>query len=218
MNPEPSAKIPEPTPNTPETSPNIPEPSPKASEPSPKTPEPSAKTKEKTPPKKRKPKSDKRRLVNLLIKVTVIAAVVWVTFTFVLGINIHYGNNMHPSIRDGDLVISLRVQKPYINSAVLYEHEGETCVGRVIALEGSTVAISDNGEITVNGVVPAEEVFYPTFRADSSEIVFPYTVPEGKVFILNDFRSDTYDSRTFGGVSLSDVHGNIIFSMRRRGF
>ena len=169
-------------------------------------------------PVKKKAKSNGQLLMSFLIKLFVIAAAVWLTFSFILGLNVHYGNNMHPALRDGDLVVSLRLQQPYINAAVLYEYEGETRIGRVIALEGNTVAISDKGEITVNGVVPSEEIFYPTFKAEGSEIEFPYTVPEGEVFILNDFRNDTYDSRAFGSISKKDLKGPIFFSMRRRGF
>ena len=172
----------------------------------------------KKPPRKKKVKSDRQLLVSFLVKLFVVAAVVWITFSFVLCINLHYGNNMHPSVRDGDLVISFRLQKPYINAAVLYKHDGKTCVGRVIALEGNTVAIADNGELTVNGVVPSEEIFYPTFKAEGSEIQFPYTVKKGEVFILNDFRQDTEDSRAFGGVSTKDVNGPLLFTARRRGF
>ena len=170
------------------------------------------------PPQKKKPKTTKQALIGFLIKVAVIALVLWIVFTFILCLNVHYGNNMHPAIRDGDLLISLRIQKPYLNAAVLYEHDGETCVGRVIAMAGSIIGISDEGEMSVDGVVPGEEVFYPTFKAESSGIEFPYTVKEGEVFILNDFRSDTYDSRSFGGVSVNDLKGTVFFSMRRRGF
>ena len=170
------------------------------------------------PPKKKKPKTTKQALVGFLIKLAVIALVLWILFTFIICLNVHYGNNMHPAIRDGDLLISLRIQKPYLNAAVLYEHDGELRVGRVIALAGSTVGLSEEGEMSVNGVVPGEEVFYPTKKAESSDIEFPYTVKEGEVFILNDFRSDTYDSRSFGGVSVDDLKGTIFFSMRRRGF
>ena len=169
-------------------------------------------------PKKRKKKTTKQLLVGLLIKIGVIVLAVWLMFTFVLGFTIHYGNNMHPSVRDGDLVVSFRLQRPYINAAVMYEHEGKTRIGRVIALEGNTVAISDNGEMTVNGIIPSEEVFYPTYPAEGSNIQFPYTVEPGKVFILNDFRNDTYDSRSFGAVDVSDLKGPLLFTMRRRGF
>ena len=168
------------------------------------------------PPKKHK--TTKQLVVGVLIKIAVIVLIVWGVFTFVLGITIHYGNNMHPMVRDGDLVISLRLQKPYINAAVLYAHDGKTTVGRVIAMEGSVVDIADNGGITVNGNAPSEEVFYPTFPADGSSIEYPYTVPQGAVFILNDFREDTNDSRSFGAVEVGDLKGPLLLTMRRRGF
>ena len=166
----------------------------------------------------KKQKTTKQMILGLLIKIAVIVLAIWIVFAFVLGITIHYGNNMHPMIRDGDLVISLRLQKPFINAAVLYEHDGKTTVGRVIAMEGSVVDITENGGITINGNTPTEEVFYPTFPAEGSGIQYPYTVPQGKVFILNDFREDLNDSRSFGAVDLGDLKGNLLLTMRRRGF
>lgn len=168
--------------------------------------------------KKNPQKSTKQMLLGLLIKIGAIALAVWLLFTFVLGVIIHYGNNMHPMVRDGDLVFSFRLQKPYINAAVLYTHDGKTTVGRVIAMEGSTIDIADNGVFTVNNNVPSEEIFYPTYPADGSEIQYPYTVPAGKVFILNDFREDTNDSRSFGAVDVGDLKGTLLLTIRRRGF
>lgn len=167
------------------------------------------------PPKK---KTTKQLAIGLAVKIGAVVLVVWGLFTFVLGITIHYGNNMHPMVRDGDLVITLRPQSPYINAAVMYKHDGKTTVGRVVALEGSVVDIAKNGGITVNGNVPTEEVFYPTYPADGSDIKYPYTVPQGKVFILNDFREDTNDSRSFGAVDAGDLQGTLLLTMRRRGF
>ena len=178
----------------------------------------SAKKKPKGRPPQKKPKTTKQLLISIAIKIAAIVIVVWGVFTFVLGIMIHYGNNMHPMVRDGDLVISLRLQKPYINAAVMYQHDGKTTVGRVIAMEGSEINIAENGSFTVNGNAPSEEVFYPTYRADGSDIEYPYTVPQGKVFILNDFREDTNDSRSFGAVDIGDLKGTLLLTMRRRGF
>lgn len=166
----------------------------------------------------RKQKTTKQLAVGVLIKIAAIVLAIWAVFTFVLGITIHYGNNMHPMVRDGDLVISFRLQSPYINAAVMYQHDGKTTVGRVIAMEGSVVDIAENGSFTVNGNATVEEVFYPTYRATGSEIKYPYTVPPGKVFILNDFREDTNDSRSFGAVDKGDLQGTLLLTMRRRGF
>ena len=172
----------------------------------------------KAPPKKRPPKSTGRLLVGLLVKVAVAAVLVWAVFTFVLGLSVHYGNNMHPAVRDGDLAVSLRMQKPFINAVVLYRINGKTEVGRVIALEGSVVDISENGSLTVNGIAPSEEIFYATYQAEHSPVSFPYTVEPGKVFILNDFRTDTNDSRLFGAVDRKDLQGPLLFTVRRRHF
>lgn len=155
---------------------------------------------------------------NLLVRLAVILGAVVVTFGFVLGITVHYGNNMYPAVRDGDLVLSLRVEKPYVNAAVLYRHEGATCVGRVVAMEGHVVDISDEGVLLVNGIAPAEEVFYPTLPAEESSVTYPYTVGPGEVFVLNGFRTDATDSRTFGAVRTDDVMGPLLLVLRRRGF
>lgn len=162
--------------------------------------------------------STKRLATNLAVKLAVIFIVIWLVFSFVIAITINYGNNMHPAIRDGELVVSLRLQAPYLNSAILYEHDGRTRTGRVVGLPGNTVEITANGELKVNGVVAAEDIYYPTFPSENSDIKYPLTVKDGQVFILNDYREDTNDSRTFGTIDINDTKGPIIFSFRRRGF
>lgn len=172
----------------------------------------------KAPPGKAPPKTTKQLLIGLLIKIAVTATLVWAVFTFVLGLSVHYGNNMFPAVHDGDLLVSFRLQKPFINAAVLYKLNGKAEIGRVIALEGSVVDIAENGSLTVNGIAPAEEVFYATYQAENSPVSFPYTVEPNKVFILNDFRNDTNDSRAFGAVDRKDLKGPLLFTVRRRNF
>ena len=96
----------------------------------------------KKPPKKL---STKRLAVNLLIKFAAIAVALWLVLAFVLGVTINYGNNMHPAVNDGDLVISLKMQRPYLNAAVIYSHDGKKRTGRVVGLPGSVIDISENG-------------------------------------------------------------------------
>ena len=165
-----------------------------------------------------KPASTKRLAISLLIKVAAIALAVWLVFTFVLGITINYGNNMHPAVNDGDLVVSLKLQRPFLNAAVLYRHDGKMRAGRVVGLPGNIIDISEKGELYVNNAIASEDIFYPTYKAEGSAVSFPYTVEEGKAFILNDYREDTDDSRIFGAVDLSEIDGPLILSLRRRGF
>lgn len=169
----------------------------------------------KEPPK---PLSTKRLAISLLIKIAAIVLAVWLVFIFVLGLTINYGNNMHPAVNDGDLVISLKLQRPYLNAAVLYRHDGKTRTGRVVGLPGNVIDISGKGELLVNGAIASEDVYYPTKKAENSKVTYPYTVEEGKAFILNDYREDTDDSRAFGAIDLSEIDGPLILSLRRRGF
>ena len=169
----------------------------------------------KEPPK---PISTKRLAINLMIKIAAIALAVWLVLAFAIGITINYGNNMHPAVNDGDLVITLKLQRPYLNAAVLYRHDGKTHTGRVVGLPGNVIDISGKGELLVNGAIASEDVYYPTKKAENSKVTYPYTVEEGKAFILNDYREDTDDSRAFGAVDLSEIDGPLILSLRRRGF
>ena len=169
----------------------------------------------KEPPK---PLSTKRLAISLLIKIAAIALAVWLVLAFAIGITINYGNNMHPAVNDGDLVITLKLQRPYLNAAVLYRHDGKTRTGRVVGLPGNVIDISGKGELLVNGAIASEDVYYPTKKAENSKVTYPYTVEEGKAFILNDYREDTDDSRAFGAIDLSEIDGPLILSLRRRGF
>ena len=169
----------------------------------------------KEPPK---PLSTKRLAISLLIKIAAIVLAVWLVFIFVLGLTINYGNNMHPAVNDGDLIVSFKLQRPYLNAAVLYRHDGKTRTGRVVGLPGNVIDISGKGELLVNGAIASEDVYYPTKKAENSKVTYPYTVEEGKAFILNDYREDTDDSRAFGAIDLSEIDGPLILSLRRRGF
>ena len=169
----------------------------------------------KEPPK---PISTKRLAINLMIKIAAIALAVWLVLAFAIGITINYGNNMHPAVNDGDLVITLKLQRPYLNAAVIYNNDGKKRAGRVVGLPGNVIDISENGELIVNGAIASEDIYYPTYQAENSTVRYPYTVEEGKAFILNDYREDTDDSRAFGAIDLSEIDGPLILSLRRMGF
>ena len=48
-------------------------------------------------------------------------------------------------------------------------------------------------------------------------MTFPYTVPEGTVFVLNDYRDDIQDSRVYGSIPMKQTRGKIVLVLRRRG-
>ena len=131
---------------------------------------------------------------------------------FVVTATIYYDNNMFPSIKDGDLVVVEKYDKDIqLSDVVIYKNR----LYRVIAKSGQEVDISKEGILTVNGMQPAESTNSLTAKGDKS---YPLMVPEGEIFVLNDYREDTSDSREFRTIKESDIDGKVFFITRRRGF
>ena len=131
---------------------------------------------------------------------------------FVVTATIYYDNNMFPSIKDGDLVVIEKFDKEVqLSDVVIYKNR----LYRVIAKAGQEVDISKEGILTVNGMQPAESTNSLTNKGEKE---YPIKVPEGELFVLNDYREDTSDSREFGTIKESDIEGKVFFITRRRGF
>ena len=161
-------------------------------------------------------KKTSKALVRLLAKIFIIAMVATVLLTVIGGLFISHDNNMFPGVGDGDLAITYRLGAYHTGDIVVYEMDGKNHFGRVVATAGDTVDINEDGQYKVNGMVPYETIYFETKPAESSIITYPYTVKEGEVFILNDFRDNDSDSRLFG--SLSHLKGKVVLLIRRRGF
>ncbi len=165
---------------------------------------------------KRRRKSTGRLALDLLIKVLLICAIGAALLHYVLGIHVNHDNNMYPAIRDGDLCITYKLDRYIAEEAVAYRLNGVYRLGRIVALEGDVVDITDTG-LSINGNTVSEQVVYAT-TDEGAEITFPYIVEQGCVFILNDFRSDVQDSRSFGAIPIENLDGKLVLMLRRRGF
>jgi signal peptidase I len=128
------------------------------------------------------------------------------------------GETMYPRLRDGDLYLYYRLDSSYIiDDVVTFQIDGRRRAARVVAMGGDVVDLGEDGELIVNGNVKDEEIFYITQPNLSSDLVFPYTVPEDSYFVLCDFRTNSVDSRTYGAISRSDIDGKVISFLRIRG-
>ena len=156
-------------------------------------------------------------LAKLLIKIAVLVIIVVIVLTWILGLHRMTGNNMFPFVKDGDLCIVYKLDDYTTGDVVLYRNdEGKMKLGRIVAVGGQSVDFPKDGGYTVDGYQPSEEITYQTFGADG--VKYPIDVDDDEAFIMNDFRSDTDDSRQFGGVKKSDMDGKLLFLIRRRGF
>lgn len=159
---------------------------------------------------------DQQGYWSLLLRILFLALAGWVMFTQVFLITQVSGNAMFPAVKDGDLVIAFRLQQEYAkNDVVVYTADGETHIGRIAARATDVVTLDESGTLLVNGTTQSGEIMYPTYAKEGME--YPYKVPEGQVFILGDYRTQTEDSRDFGSIPLENVQGKVITILRRRG-
>ena len=167
------------------------------------------------------PLSDKTKVVlkkvlRLLLKIAIIVVCIWLVLTFVFGVHRLSGNNMYPALKDGDLCITYKLEEYHVGDIVAYNIDGELKFGRIIARVGDTIDGDEEG-ILLNGSYLNEEIFYPTTILDTN-IQLPTTLKDNEFVILNDYREDMNDSRTYGIFSKDSLKGKIIFIFRRRGF
>ncbi|MDO4403399.1 MAG: signal peptidase I [Atopobiaceae bacterium] len=117
--------------------------------------------------------------------------------------------------------VSLLWKKPVPGDVVTFndpDGSGVTLIKRVIATEGQVVDLQD-GYVTVDGVRLDEPYVLekPTYALDghaqnlSENITYPYTVPQGCLWVMGDNRTNSLDSRYFGAIPVSSVSSHALF-------
>ncbi len=155
--------------------------------------------------------------IRIAVKVVIILAAA-VYFHLNLGIIIVHQQEMFPAIRDGDLCISWKKADYSSQEIVLYSKGDTRHLGRIEAIGGETVNITDNGSLTVNDSIPYETIFYRTASDPDSSVTYPLTLGRDEYFVLNDYRMQFGDSRTFGPLKKEEIKGSVILILRHRGF
>ena len=130
------------------------------------------------------------------------------------------GNSMKETFHDGErIIISDLFYTPKQGDVIVFQVPGshlttEPIIKRVIAVGGQTVYIDfdnwlvyvyDDSSLTVDEVKatvkPLVEPYIEAMREDakmdySSDLEYPYTVEEGKLFCMGDNRNGSTDSRS----------------------
>ena len=142
-----------------------------------------------------------RLLVNMAIMVVFVALATILLRTVVFVPYEIPSGSMEQTIMTGDMVFSEKVsyyiRKPQAGDIVTFadpEVQGRTLIKRVIATEGQTVNLID-GVVYVDGQPQTEpytqgKPSYPLYRPQENLVIkFPYTVPEGCVWVMGDNRT-----------------------------
>ena len=144
------------------------------------------------------------------------ALVLVLIFSFFFRIIQVDGRSMVPTLTHGDkLIVWAAGYTPQRGDVVIvdsYTSYGRPLVKRVIAKGGDTVSIDyATGTVAVNGEVLQEDyIAEPTYLG--SDVQFPYTVPEGTVFVMGDNRNQSLDSRStyVGCIDERDILGRVL--------
>lgn len=171
------------------------------------------------PAKTAAPKKALSPLVQLLVKIALLAVLAAVMLVFVLGIHVQQGNGMYPFLMDGDLLITYKLDGYRVGDVVAYRHPetGETAVSRIVAMGENIIQVTEYGELLVNGSAPDEKVFYPTQPLENASVEYPYIMRKGGYFVLDDYRTEGEDSRMFGQLLKEELLGKVVYVFRRRG-
>ena len=139
-------------------------------------------------------------------------------FLYLFGIHTVDGSEMEPRFSDGDLVLYLRIDKSYLSrEVVVYEADGRERVGRIIAIPGDEVEIA-GGEVSIDGYLVTENDIYESTPDYDGRLDYPIPLGEGEYFILADHREGAKDSRIFGPIAESQIHGKVVTAIRNSGF
>jgi signal peptidase I len=146
-------------------------------------------------------------VVGLLGLALVIGSVGWLRTGYVL--STVSSESMTPTYAVGDRIVAERVGGDEVRrgDVVLYtapeRYQGLAVMQRVIGVGGDRVVCCEDADtererITVDGK-PLSESYVKDGVADGMHRPYDVTVPEGRLFLLGDYRVNSRDSRFFAG-------------------
>lgn len=159
-----------------------------------------------------------RALRNFLVRLFLLITVIGILFGVVFGLTPMANADMQPAVCAGDLMLYYRLDKNLkSDDVVVFQKEDIQYTGRIVAVPGDVVEITDESELMVNkNTVMEDNIFYTTPAYDS-EVEYPLALKENQYFILCDNREGAKDSRSFGVVDTSEIKGKVITIVRRSG-
>ena len=163
-----------------------------------------------------------------LQSVAIILVLSFVLRTFVFSSYVMTGSGMLPSIWPGDFLVGWRPGLKHFDRGDVVamrcpSNPETTCLKRVVGLPGDRVEFKD-GRLLVNGQASntqpvgadfarerlgkASWMIWPT--PEDRKTTMPTIIPPNRVYVLNDKRSDTEDSRSFGPLDLKEIEAKAV--------
>ena len=153
-----------------------------------------------------------RKVGSTLLILAGAAAAALLIAVFLLPVYRIYGDSMSPTLKEGDIVVTVKEAGLEQGDLVVFHYDNKILVKRYIAGPGQQVDIGEDGSVTVDGEL-LEEPYLEEKALGECDIELPYRVPEGRIFVMGDHRSTSVDSRssTVGCVTEEQLAGKIVF-------
>ncbi len=165
---------------------------------------------------RRRSLANQEEVISFFTRLAFLAVLLCILFGMVFGLAVMRDDDMSPRISAGDLMLFYRLEDTLrAEDVIIFEKEGRQYTGRIVAVGGDTVEVTEDARLMINGSYVAESnIYYSTPRYES-EVAYPVTLGEGQVFVLCDYREGARDSRYFGPVEKTEIRGKVITVIRR---
>ena len=152
-----------------------------------------------------------RTLKSTFLTIVSVIAAFFLISTLVLPVFRTYGDAMQPTLKEGQLVVTLRTTKVKSGDLICFYYNNKVLIKRVIAVGGDTVNIDWHGNVSVNDV-KLDEPYITEKAFGECNVSLPFKVPLSKVFVMGDNRSASVDSRhtEVGCISQEQIIGKLI--------
>lgn len=139
--------------------------------------------------------------------VPVIIAVAIVINLFFFRFSVVIGSSMEPTLSSGDITLVDLNKDIERNDIVVFKHDKNYLVKRVVGLPGENVQIIEN-VIYINGepIKDAVNVNMDDYGLAANAI----ELKEDEYLVLGDNRNNSRDSREFGAISKEDILGTVV--------
>ena len=153
-----------------------------------------------------------RTLKSTVAILVVVAAVAVLVATLWMPVLRIYGSSMVPTLKDGQIVISVKTSDFEAGDIVAFYLGNKLLIKRYIAGPSEWVNIDPAGNVTVNGEA-LDEPYLTEKSYGQTDITLPYQVPDERYFLMGDNRDVSVDSRSssVGCVAKDQIVGKVVF-------